>query len=97
MALVPLLTVLVKKKAYFGFYERVEVLKITFAFLVSIGVGWLAKGYWQAISHYNKLVSFFIGTSLASLAILVFVGICLLLKVTDLQIIIKKIGKRISN
>ena len=96
MALVPLLTVWTKKKAYFGFYERGEVFKITFAFLVSVGVGWVAKGYWHAISHYNKLVSFFIGASLAGVATLVFIGICLLLKVTDLQIIRGKIGKRIS-
>jgi len=45
MAAVPMLTVWFWKRAYFGLYEWAEVLKITLALLIGVGVIWSAHSF----------------------------------------------------
>jgi putative peptidoglycan lipid II flippase len=96
MSLVPILAVRLGKRTHFGFYEPKEIFKITLALLGGIGVIWGIKSYWAEMAAYTKLESFFVGSFLAILSSLVFVGGNLLLKVHDINLISSKILNRIK-
>lgn len=96
MASVPMLTVWFWKRAYFGFYEPRELIKITLSLLLGAIAIWSINSFWKDFVFYDKLTSFLIGISLATIAFLVFIGANLLFKVDEIQLIRTKVLSRIK-
>jgi putative peptidoglycan lipid II flippase len=91
-----MLTVWFWKRAYFGFYESRELIKITLSLLLGAITIWGITGFWKDFVFYNKLTSFLIGISLATIAFLVFIGANLLFKVDEIQLIRTKVLNRMK-
>ena len=94
MASVPMLTVRHWKRAYFGLYDPGEILKITISLVIGAATIWSITNYWNDYMTYDKLSSLFIGISLAIIALVVFIGSSLLLKVDEIQLIRTKVMHR---
>jgi putative peptidoglycan lipid II flippase len=93
MASVPVLTVFVLKREYFALYESKEVLKITISLCVGGVVGWIGMHWWGVFTEYSKISSLLVSIVLALMATLSFVGVSLLLKVKELEVVNIKIRK----
>jgi putative peptidoglycan lipid II flippase len=96
MASVPMMTVWVWKRAYFGFYEPREIIKITLALFIGAAAIWSITDYWQTFTAYDKFTSLLIGMSLSAIVLTVFVISNLLFKVDEIQLIRTKVLNRIK-
>lgn len=96
MSAVPILTILTLKRTFFAWYTRKEFLKITASMAVSVGFGWGLQSFWQPFGMYSKLANLGICLLLASLPVLLFVGLSLWIKVDEIQLIREKINKKWS-
>ncbi|MEZ4900549.1 MAG: lipid II flippase MurJ [Spirosomataceae bacterium] len=96
MAAVPMMTVWLWKRTYFGLYEWKEVLKITLALSIGVVIIWGIRSFCQEITTYSKTYSFLVGSSLSFVSLLIFGGISLLLNVEEIRLIQTKVLSRMG-
>lgn len=92
MMLIPIYAVYRNKVQYLGLHDLAETTKVTVSLLAAGAVAWALGLVWGNFEIYDKLNSLLVSALLASVALLVFLGGSLFLKVQELEIIRLKIG-----
>lgn len=96
MSVVPALTIWYAEKEYLGFYDLLEVSKITISVVVVVFIIQALNGVWNKFSYYDKPISLLIGSGQAAVALVFFLLFTLLLKVKNMDLIRLKVLNRLN-